>query len=121
VAVRRTWILGVSWHMALGRRGSATTSAWREVDVAASMARSSLGMWWLGLGGLAGACGPRPRWEWRGVTKVAAAGLSAGDAAGLRGVEEPAGPCGRLGSEKKLGLKGEKKKWAESRRQTGAC
>jgi hypothetical protein len=69
-------------------------------------------MWLLGLGGLAGACGPRPRWERRGVSEVAVAGLLAGDAAG---------PRGRLGSKEKLGLKGDIKKWAENRRQIGAC
>ena len=38
---------------------------------------------------------------------VHAAGFSVGDAAGLRVKEEPSGPRGWLGREKKLGLKKE--------------
>jgi hypothetical protein len=51
-----------------------------------------------------GACGPWPRWEGRGASRVVAVGLSA-----ACGVEEPAGPRGWLKREEKLGLKGGKK------------
>ena len=67
-------------------------------------------------------CGPRPTWEWRGASGVVhAAGFSVGDAAGLRGKEEPSGPRGWLGREEKLGLKKRKKEWTGTRWRIGAC
>jgi hypothetical protein len=69
----------------------------------------SLGRRRLGLGQPAGACVPRPWWEWRGASGVATMNLSTRDAAWLCGVE-PAGPCRWLWREEKLCLKWEKKR-----------